>query len=347
MDEIDILQTELGDESSFKLFTKLIIKKINGGMLSQEYLDEEEIQVLDTVGFAEHKIVFDCPRCQDTWHTDSCALEFECDCGKIINLRNNEYGKRYIISDSVYDAIRAMLSQERKHGDILIKYIFGEAILSTSKHDSSVYLHISPSIETIANNFQCLDDAYRDHFLINWNIFPNVLRAEQMDALLSDVLRWRQESIEKQIDWGRINEWEFQNLVIELLRSENKFSKIIPGGRGPDQGKDAFGYGSLHLPTGKTKDIKTLVQCKYTATGQTFSARDILEYVTKAKRHGCNFLLFVTNSYLSGDAGTEIHSEAYYDKDFLDVDFWDEQKLFNLLEKYHHIMIKYFYRNNL
>lgn len=347
MNEISILQTELRNESSFRLFTKLLIKKIEGGMLSQEYLNEEEKQALDTVGFAEHRIVFDCPRCQDTWHTDSCALEFECDCGEIINLRNNDYGKRCALSESVYDAIRAMLSQERKHGGILIKYIFGEAILSTSKHDSSVYLHISPSIETIANNFQCLDDAYVDHFLINWNIFPNVLRAEQMDALSSDVLRWRQESIKKQIDWRTIDEWDFQNLVIELLQSENKFSKILPGGKGPDQGKDVFGYAASHLPTGKPIDIETLIQCKYTITRRTFSARDILEYVAKAKRHKCNFLLFVTNSYLSGDAVTEMHSEAYYDKDFLDVDFWDEQKLFNLLEKYHHIRIKYFYRNNL
>ncbi|HEW92751.1 MAG TPA: hypothetical protein ENF81_09455 [Thermotogaceae bacterium] len=347
MNEIDILQTELGDESSSKLFTKLIIKKINGSMLSKEYLDEEDKRAIDTVGFAEQRVVFDCPYCQETRHTDPSVLEFECDCGEVINLRNRDYGTRYVLSEIAYDAIRDLFSQECKYGDIVLKYIFGETIPNTSKHDSSVYLHISPLIETIANNFQCLDDAYMDHFLINWNIFPNVLRAEQMDALLSDVLRWRQESIEKQTDWGTINEWEFQNLVIELLRSENKFSKIISGGRGPDQGKDAFGYVSLQLPTGKTKDIKTLVQCKYTATRQTFSAHDILEYVTKAKRHGCNFLLFVTNSDLSGDAVTEIHSGAYHDKDFLDVDFWNEQTLFTLLEKHHHTRIKYFYRNNL
>jgi hypothetical protein len=240
-----------------------------------------------------------------------------------------------------------MFSQERKHGNILIKYIFGEDIPNTSKHDLSVYLHISPLIETIDNNFKCLDGAYVDHFLINWNIFPNVLRDEQMDALLGDLLRWRQESIEKQIDWGTINEWDFQNLVIELLQSENNFSKILPGGKGPDQGKDVFGYTASHLPTGKPIDIKTLIQCKYTATRQTFSADIILKYVTKAKRHGCNFLLFVTNSHLSGDAVTEIHSGAYHDKDFFDVDFWDEQTLFTLLEKHHHIRIKYFYRNNL
>ncbi|NIA12315.1 MAG: hypothetical protein GWP10_22025 [Nitrospiraceae bacterium] len=347
MNEISILQTELRNESSFRLFTKLLIKKIEGGMLSQEYLNEEEKHALDTVGFAEQRVVFDCPNCRETWHTDSGALEFGCDCGEIINLRNDDYGKRYLLSESAYDAIREMLSQERERDDTTIKYIFGEDITNTSKHGSNVYLHISPLIRTMDTNFQCLDDAYVDHFLINWNIFPNILRHEQMDTLLSDVLRWRKESIKKQIDWRTINEWDFQNLVIELLQSENKFSKILPGGKGPDQGKDVFGYTALHLPTGKPIDIKTLIQCKYTITGQTFSARDILEYVTKAKRHKCNFLLFVTNSYLSGDAVTEMHSEAYYDKDFLDVDFWDEQKLFNLLEKYHHIRIKYFYRNNL
>ncbi|MEA1908191.1 MAG: restriction endonuclease [Euryarchaeota archaeon] len=347
MNEISILQTELRNESSFRIFTKLFIKKIEGGMLSQEYLNEEEKHALDTVGFAEQRVVFDCPNCRETRHTDSGALEFGCDCGEIINLRNDDYGKRYVLSESAYDAIREMLSQECGRDDTTIKYIFGEDITNTSKHDSNVYLHISPLIRTMDTNFQCLDDAYVDHFLINWNIFPNILRDEQTDAFLSDILRWRQESIEKQIDWGKIDEWEFQNLIIEILQSEDKFSKIIPGGRGPDQGKDALGYSALQLPTGKTINSKTLIQCKYTGVGQTFSADDIQRYVMKAKRHECNFLLFITNSYLSGDTVTEIHSEAYYDKDFLDVDFWDEQEIFNLLEKYPHIRIKYFYRNSL
>lgn len=345
MSEINTLQINLQKEPYFNLFTKLLKRKIQGGMLSGEYLDEKERLAIDEVGFVECKVIFDCPYCHETCHIDSKTQEFECDCGNLVNIRNIKTEIRCVLSKKVHNSLQTIFSQKWDYDTKTIRCIFCEKEPITSQHDSTIYLHVSPFLNNQNNKFRCIDNAYVDHFRINWKIFPDILDDLKRDALLKDILQWRKETILKQIDWTKINEWDFQNLTIELLESEHKFSKIIPGGKGQDQGKDAIGYSTIDLPTGKPMEVTTLIQCKYTEKEQTFSTDDIQKYVTKSKRHGCNTLLFVTNGSLSGDAVTEINSGAYNDKDFFDVDFWAKQKLFNLLEKYPIIRIKYFYMN--
>lgn len=335
------LKREIGDTTNFWLFTKLLKAKIVGGLLSKEKLTEQEKDIIKTVGFVEQRIIFNCPHCKRRQHANIVNEEVECDCRELINIKAIPKESRYRLQEDIFNGLEDHFSREN-NGFI---FIFGKKNICVSNHNSKVCLHISPFLNT-DKKFECLNDAHLDHFSISWGLFPIFLDDKLKAELFTEISRFRDEEIEKQIDYSGIDESKFQDLVLELLRTEKKFSKIIPGGKGPDQGKDAFGYSTIMLPTGKPKEIKTLIQCKHTEKDYSFSTDDIQKYVTKSKRHKCNSLLFVTNGTLSGDTVTEINSGAYNDNVFFDVDFWDKNNLFDLLRQHHEIRIDYFYKAN-
>ena len=224
----------------------------------------------------------------------------------------------------------------------LIRCVFGEKKIDTSQHDASISLHITPfQNEALNSDFLCIDKAYLDHYLVNWDSVLSFIK--QNEELIISILKYRNNTINNQIDWKRINDKDFQDLVYEIIDEEKMFDKLVSGGTGADQGKDLFGYTYTVRPVGKPEEVKTLIQCKYTEQNASFNSGDILKYVTKAKRHNCNYLLFVTNGNLTGDTVTEIHSQPYMDKTFRDVDFWDNHKMLLLLENHPNIRLKYFY----
>jgi hypothetical protein len=333
---------ELDNKFNFSLFTKLLKRKINGALLSDEYLEREEKEIIDSLSFVDKKQIFNCPVCKKTSLAEFDQKNFKCDCEKILNLDEIDKETRYSINDYFYKKFLETIEKQITINDNKILCNFGEKNPICSQHNNYIILHITPfQKEMNTGDFICLDNAYLDHFLLNWNSLHRFLF--DPDKIVNEMISWRLESIGRQINWSKINETIFQELCYELVEKEQLFNKLEQGGKGPDQGKDMFGYSFTKSAIGRPEEVKTLIQCKFTINNVTFSSADISQYVVKAKRHNCNYMLFITNGDLSGDARTEIHSNAYRTEIFRDIDVWNDQKLFILLKKHPSIRIKYFY----
>jgi len=304
--------------------------------------------------FRLRDIAGSCTTCQlltfsvtDVYSGDSCDISI-----KLKNMNSvptiqyiEEVGVQYYPEFANKKLLKSLFSQ--KFYDLNQNFIicFGEKIKTNFQHDGQIVIHVTPFDIWGKNNtiIKTLDKAYVDHFLISWDLFNKIIVYEERKKIFESILRLRNETIEKQIDWKKINEWVFEIIARELLEKEKIFSKIVPGGKGPDQGKDGFGYYTMKMPSGKDIPVKTLIQCKYTLNTKSFSFSDIQGYVSRAKHHNCNYLLFITNGELSGDAISTIESGAFKEKDFYDVDFYDATKLMDLLEKFDDVRIKYFF----
>ena len=337
---------ELEDKDGFSLFTKLMKRRINGAILSIKNLNEKEIKVIDKVSFIEKKLIFDCPYCGNTRLSNQGQVIFNCDCGKVVNIANVDTEERFYLTSEYFNYFKKELIDTKDIDDKRITILFGEKDINIVNHNNTIYLHFTPFQEQdVFGYFLCLDDVYLDHFLINWNSLDKYLL--NRNKIVSDLISWRKENIEKQINWSKIDDTKFQELCYETIAKEKLFDKLESGGKGADQGKDMFGYAYTKSPIGRPEEVKTLIQCKFTLGDASFNSHDINEYVIKAKRHNCNYMLFITNGNISGDAETEIHSNAYRSETFRDVNTWNNHKLLILLEKYPHIRLKYFYSREL
>lgn len=345
MDRIDIERYSpiLSKENNFIFFTELLKSKIVGGIVSKSVEENVSYELKE---IADQRKIFDCPKCGSSIQIGIKEITYQCDCGNLINTETISFGKRYILNSDFFDTLNKFFSQEFAHSNQNFSIDFGKKMKTNFQHNGQIVLHITPfdvwGINTDVN-IKILDTAYVDHFLLSWNLFNKIIVYEGREKIFESILRLRRETIEKQIDWGKIDEWDFEKMSHELLQKDNSFSKIVPGGKGPDQGKDGFGYSTIKMPFGKEIKIKTLIQCKYTSRTKSFSFDDIQRYVSRAKQHQCNSLLFVTNGELSGDAISAIESAAFKEKDFFDVDFFNAKKLVDILEKHNDVRIKYFF----
>lgn len=344
MDNINIekYSNVLLNETNFNFFTDLLKSKIVGGLISKD-TDEKVIDELKEI--VDERKIFDCPACGESIHLNFEEINYQCDCGKLINTETTHFEKRYRMKKDFFDLLKSFFSQKFVHSNQNFMICFGEKMKTNFQHDGQIVIHATPFDIWGTNNtiIKTLDMAYVDHFLISWELFHKIIVYEEREKIFNSILRLRRETIEKQIDWKKINEWDFEKLSLELLENEKNFSKIVPGGKGADQGKDGFGYYTMKMPSGKKIQVKTLIQCKYTLSTKSFSLQDIQMYIPRARQHHCSSLLFITNGELSGDAISAIESGAFKEKDFYDVDFYDAKKLMDLLEKYDDVRIKYFF----
>lgn len=333
----------LSKENNFIIFTELLKSKINGGLVSKSV---EDNVIYELKEIADKRKIFDCPKCGSSIQIGIKEITYQCDCGNLIYTETISFEKRYRLNTDFFGLLNKFFAHQFSHSNQIFSIEFREKMKTNFQHNGQIVLHITPfnvwGINTYVN-IKILDTAYVDHFLLSWNLFNKIIVYEERKKIFESILRLRREIIEKQIDWGKINEWDFEKMSHELLQKENSFSKIVPGGKGPDQGKDGFGYSTIKMPSGKEIEVKTLIQCKYTSSTKSFSFGDIQGYVSRAKQHQCNSLLFITNGELSGDLISAIESDAFREKDFYDVDFYDTVKLMGLLEKHDAIRIKYFF----
>lgn len=340
---IEIYSPILSKENNFIFFTELLKSKIVGGLVSKSVEDNVIYELKEIV---DQRKIFDCSICGSPIQIGMKEITYQCDCGNLINTETISFGKRYRLNIDFSDTLNEFFSQEFAYSNQNFSINFGKKMKTNFQHNGQIVLHITPfdvwGINTDVN-IKILDTAYVDHFLLSWNLFNKIIIHEERDKIFESILRLRRETIEKQIDWGKIDEWDFEKMSHELLQKDNSFYKIVPGGKGPDQGKDGFGYSTIKMPSDKEIKIKTLIQYKYTTSIKSFSFGDIQGYVSRAKQHQCNSLLFITNGELSGDLISAIESDAFREKDFYDVDFFNAKKLFDLLEKHNDVRIKYFF----
>ena len=333
--------SEFTDSKKYDAFTKLFQNKIVGAILSKNEYLKENIHELE--GIVDISLRFKCPKCDEIILTNEDG-NYSCDCGYHINVASVNTEKRYLLNDDFFELITNILSQKISLSNETFVICFGEKKKSYLKYTGEIILHITPFPiwENFNDEILLLDEAYVTHFLLPWNLLPTLLIENERNKLFDRILNLRKSIVKKQIDWNLIDGWGFEKLSFELLEKEKTYDKLVPGGKGPDQGKDGYGYYSLKLPTGRFIQIKTLIQCKYTLSGISFNYEKINSYVSRAKQHGCNSLLFITNGSLSGDAVTAVESSAFKEKDFDHVDFFDSTKMINLLEKHGTIRSKYF-----
>lgn len=333
--------TEFTDSRKYEIFTKLFQNKIVGAILSKsEYLTEN---IHELKGIVDISLRFKCPKCDEFILTNEDGI-YSCDCGYCINVASVNTEKRYLLNDDFFKSITNIVSQKRDRSNKTFVIWFGEKKKSYLKYTGEIILHITPfpTWDNSNDKILLLDMACVTHFSLPWNFLPTLLIEDDRNKLFDGILNLRKNVIKKQIDWSSIDEWDFEKLSFDLLEKENIFDKLVPGGKGPDQGKDGFGYYSLTYPSGRSVKMKTLIQCKYTLSESSFNFGHINSYVSRAKQHGCNSLLFITNGTLSGDTVTAIEDGAFDEKESTYVDFFDSTKMINLLEKYDAIRSKYF-----
>ena len=333
--------TEFTDSRKYEIFTKLFQNKIVGAILSKsEYLTEN---IHELKGIVDINLRFKCPKCDEFILTNEDGI-YSCDCGYCINVASVNTERRYLLNDDFFKLITNILSQKICHSNETFVIWFGEKKKSYLKYTGEIILHITPfpTWDNFNDEILLLDEAYVTHFLLPWNLLPTLLIEDDRNKLFDKILNLRKNVIRRQIDWSLIDGWDFEKLSFEILEKEKMYDKLVPGGKGPDQGKDGFGYYLLTYPTGRSVQMKALIQCKHTLSKSSFNHEDINSYVSRAKQHNCNSLLFITNVNLSGDAVTAIESSAFKEKDFDHVDFIDSTKMINLLEKHGTIRSKYF-----
>jgi len=329
---------EIEDVANFQLFTKLLKAKIVGGLLSEEKLTKQERDIIKNVGFVEQRIIFDCPCCGHRQHANINEEEVECDCGELINLKTISKENRYILQENILNDLKDLFSKENNE----FIFVFGEKSIHTLNRNSKVHLHISPFLNT-DKKFECLDDAHLDHFSIDWGLFPSLLDDTIREEFLSEISRFREEEIKKQIDWNKITSYEFQRMVSRLLLKKG-FHRIVPGGTGSDQGKDIIAEEIEQSSTGKKIHHRWLVQCK--KHKKNVGVNEI-STIDDLSTHKCDSYLLVTTSYPSGQLVTKLQNIENDPKNNIrSCDIWDKDILFDLLKQYPEIRIDYFYKTN-
>ncbi|KKM54116.1 hypothetical protein LCGC14_1553750 [marine sediment metagenome] len=330
----------LKNDKNFEFFTQLVIAKIYGGLVS---VVPPESTKNSLTNIYDERVIFECLHCNTTIISNNESQIYECDCGTILKLNEVEFEKRFIINDNYFNDLRSFFDQIFSYNEYNIKIDFGERKKRELNHNSTIYIHITP-LNLWTDDLLLLDKEYYDNIALGWKFIIHLLELDKRTLLFGQLVDLREEKVKKKINWKKIDEWEFQDMCLDILEKQLKYKKIVPAGKGPDQGKDLYGYGSITLPSNKKMKITTLIQCKYTTSNKSFTDKDIIYYIEKAKEHNCNTLLFITNGDLSGNCVTYIERGSYKTSNFFDVDFYNNLILTNYLIRFDDIRLNYFLR---
>ncbi|WP_227379919.1 hypothetical protein [Haladaptatus halobius] len=149
---------------------------------------------------------------------------------------------------------------------------------------------------------------------------------DEIEELTSNIVQWNK--LDSEGD-------DFQELVYQLLRLNDSFSNISPGGTGADQGKDGFCYQNIGRRT-----VKIMVQDKFNNEGSGINARDLNRMKMNANSHGCTGLLVATIK-TTGDLETKLASDDFLpDMKFLDV--WNGVEMKSRISQHPELIKDYF-----
>jgi Zn finger protein HypA/HybF involved in hydrogenase expression len=310
----------------FDLFSKIFLKKINGATISIGSLSKKEEKLLN-FEFFEIKYYVKCKKCK-------CELyltkEYECECGNLLtyDLKDKyNFNNRIDIKKEIFQEFNNILFKEivfkNKHFKLVDTF--------TELPEDMIQIKINKTNLDIDLN--CLDTANLNKYNINWN-FDRIKDFIYSNKIINYIFDDLVERYKLQISWGKIDENQFEQLCIDLIKTKNL--RVIPKGEGSDQGKDSFVYDekrNKYLLQSKFKKLKT--------KNRSFNSNDMLKYYKKSQRHNCVGFIFMTNGEISGDALTEVESSAYKD---CKVILYPNNEMFNLLFENPKIKNQYFLR---
>lgn len=301
-------------EKEFLLAMQLIFQSsLNGCLVKANQLSKKQIYLLEQKKAIKPKYSFTCSACEGYYSGDfpelNCVHE---DC--VSKPSNKFYKEGYVCTVDYESFVKKILGPIPKDFVLTIG-AFNESNVSKKllKRKGKFFLYISPYFN-LKRDFVIID-FNKNHVFLSWGSL-----VKMNSGFISFIRNRIFEEKNNLIKWSKIKPSKFEEIVRAIAQAKG-YSKIIPGGSGPDQGKDGYAIS----PDGKP----TLIQAKRELKKKNDSIF-IQRYVTKTRRHNKNHLFLLVTGTFTGDTRTEAHStkNPYGD---VTVELMDGEQIRNFL----------------
>lgn len=309
-----IKTSEIRDQTPF---ISVLQKGIHKGFIQKSNLDSDEIEYCKKTPWIKKQVQFFCDSCQMNHKTSPDNVVCP---SRQIRVQSADLTEGFQISPEV-----ELPEPPRKEYNLEViesrKYIDPEKVEKKTLYFTSDAGNLElyePSGRIVVAPISRLPDAYSQ---------------DAYGCLIEEI----QDLVKESIDWGKLDSAgdKFQKLTYQLLRLEDEFNNVSPGGTGPDQGKDGFCYKRI----GRRK-VKILVQVKFNNDGSGLNQSDINSMVINAEGLDCNGLL-VTTIKTTGDLETKLGNPNFVSQmQYLDV--WEDTKMKSKISKYPSLIERYF-----
>lgn len=306
------------DFNSSANLVAVLEKTLDGGFVPREEFDETQQDLCEIVNWIESAVKFRCD-CGD-WHTAQTKdAEYDCPV-RMYPVKPDEtiFGFRR----------KANISLDL---DLDVEYELEIAEhtsrVSVSEFDDKAIV-FAPDVDSL----EFPDRVGRVVWLPLCDL-PNLVSEEDRTRMLSNIRERRRNFI----DWERLENTgdDFEEITYRLIARSDLFYNRSWGGRGPDQGKDAY----CSVDTGGP-GTRVLVQAK----GQPESSlnkTDIREMVQDAASHDCEGLL-VTTINITGDAETKYERGGYRTASVPYIKIWPGVEIKERLSRHPDLISEYF-----
>lgn len=297
--------------------TVLLLKRtLHGGLIPEGEFSEEEVELCNSVEWIESATRFKCD-C-GSWHTTS-GKQFECPIEmKPVDPSEVQEGYRRTSDISI---------QFGFDSEYNFKIVEHSSVPTISEIDDKTLI-FSPDIEELE-----FPDRVGRVVWLPLSSLPEVTDNNHRGEIIQEIRDKRKELI----DWNRLDSRgnDFEELSYRLISRDDQFYNPSWGGRGVDQGKDAFC--SIDLAS---RETRVLVQAKYNP-GSSLSRSDIRGYVQDTKEHDCTGLLLTTIN-TSGQAETSYESHGYQTDSVPFVRLWQGVEIKERLSGHPKLISEYF-----
>lgn len=198
---------------NFEYFTKLIKKKIAGGLLSENLPFDFNN---DLNSLLKLFYIFDCPHCGSIVCIEEFKKKIRCDCGRELRIQDSDFEIRYDLDDFYYEEILQFFEQNYDYEDFKYRFIFGEREKLFLDHTGILYIHITFS-DIWGKEFHLLDELYLDHYSIDWLNFIYLFDTDKRNLLFKFILNYREVVKTKQLRSGAGKDYFLREEVINIL----------------------------------------------------------------------------------------------------------------------------------
>lgn len=146
--------------------------------------------------------------------------------------------------------------------------------------------------------------------------------------------------ITNRLDWSKLSDREFEELIAELL-IKNSYIKNVElfGGRGGDNKRDIVCNEIINTITGTTLK-KLVIECKHQK--ESVSQKPISDVIKLHGIHKANKYLFVTSSKFTNEAKDMINGWNNSEHYPFEAAYWERQNIEKMLEQSPDLILKYF-----
>lgn len=298
-------------------FLPVFSKGIHGGFIKKEDLPHDELEYCNKVSWVKKRVQFFCSYCQMNHVVEPDDVICP---ARQVSVQNPELAEGFQITPEAKfpepegSEYKVEVAENRKQID--------------PEKISTKTIYFVPQSDGI--------DLYTPTGKIAvapLDRLPEAFTKQDYEDLIFEI----RDLVKDTIKWSKLDSDgdDFQELTYRLLRLEDQFDNVSPGGTGQDQGKDGF----CDQQIGRRK-VRTMVQVKFNNEGSGLNKSDITSMIMDAESHDCKGLL-VTTIKTTGDLETKLNNPNFGSRmQYLDV--WEEIKMKAKISKYPSLVQDYF-----